>query len=116
MPLPDDLTDEEHARLLGEALGRAEETDSEPDGPLADDLTASDLSEVYGVTAQAINRWAREGFPHGRPAPWDNSAWNRPSDRKKSLPVSAIDQTLLTQAQKARLLDVRRRRPLLEAA
>jgi len=112
VPLREDMTDAEHARLLAEALNPDDDANMQLDGPLADHLTASDLKEIWGTTEQTINRWCRDGFPKGRRAPWDNAAWIVDGPRRKRLPVSALDQTLLTDAQKERLTDLRRRRAL----
>jgi hypothetical protein len=114
VPLPEEMSDEEHAHLLADALGTGEDGSAELDTPLADFLTACDLREIFGVTAQAINRWARVGFPKGRGVPWDNAAWLVEGPRSKRLPVAALDQGLLTDTQKGRLRDARRRRALLD--
>jgi len=110
VPLPESMSDEEHGRLLAEALDADHDASLELDGPLAGFLTASDLAEIWGTTEQTTNRWSRDGFPRGLGAPWDNAAWIVEGPRKKRLPVSALEQALLTDAQKTRLTDVRRRR------
>lgn len=112
VPLPEGMSHEEHARRLAEALDPDDDASTEIDGPLAGFLTARDLAEVWGTTEQTINRWSRDGFPKGRGAPWDNAAWTVDGPRRKRLPVAALDQALLTEAQKARVIDVRRRRAL----
>ena len=115
VPLPASMSDAEHARLLAEALDPEAGANVEQDGELSDQLTARDLAEIWGTTEQTINRWARDGFPNSLGAPWDNAAWIVDGPRRKRLPMSSLDQTLLTEAQKARLTDVRRRRALLDA-
>ena len=82
------------------------------DGELADDLTARDLAEVWATTEQTINRWVRAGFPKTLGALWDKTAWIVEGPRTKRLPVSALDQKRLSEAQKTRLLELRRRRAL----
>jgi integrase len=110
--LPEDMSDEEHARLLAEALGTDENANLQLEGPLAEYLTSRDLAGVWGTTEQTINRWARDGFPTGRSAPWDNAAWIVDGPRRKRLPAAALDPALLTEAQKIRLIEVRRRSAL----
>ena len=112
VPLPEGISHEEHARLLAEALDPHNDASPETDGPLAGILTARDLAEVFGTTEQTINRWSRNGFPKGRGAPWDNTAWTIDGPRRKRLPVAALDQALLTEAQKSRVINVRKRRAL----
>ena len=114
VPLPEGMSGEEHARLLAEALDPNDEASARLEGPLADLLTARDLAEVWGTTEQTTNRWSRDGFPKGLGAPWDNAAWIVDGPRRKRLPVSALEPGLLTEAQKARLTDVRRRRALVD--
>jgi hypothetical protein len=69
VPLPDDLTPEEHAQLIKEALAEAAEVQAEIDGPLADCLPVADLAELFGTEPQTTNLWYRQGFPKQRPAP-----------------------------------------------
>jgi hypothetical protein len=110
VPLPEDLSDEQHEQLLAQAL--ADPADIEPvlEGPFADELTPADLADLYGTTEQTINRWFREGFPPGKPARWHPDVWIIDGPRKKLLPVSAIDRDLLTQAQTTRLTELRHHR------
>ncbi len=114
--LPDDLSEDEHARLLAEAL--AESTPphtAEPDGPLADYLTVNDLALLFGTSEQTINRWYREGAPSGRPLPWDPSGWKSNGPRSKLLRVSALESSLLTVEQERILAELRRRRALTQS-
>jgi hypothetical protein len=97
-------------------MGQAKDVDSLDDALLADTLLVSDLAEVWATTEQTINRWSRNGFPDGRPAPWDNEAWVIEGPRKKTLPVGALDTTVLTEPQKERLLALRRKRGLAQSA
>ena len=116
VPLPDSLSDKEHQRLVEAAMGQANDADSLDDALLADTLLVSDLAEVWATTEQTINRWSRNGFPDGRPAPWDNQAWAIEGPRKKTLPVGALNVTVLTEPQKERLLALRRKRGLAQSA
>ena len=116
VPIPDGRSEAEHARLLAEALAPHDEKPHVDGLELAVELSARDLAEVWGTTEQTINRWARDGFPNSLGAPWDNAAWIVDGPRRKRLPMSSLDQTLLTEAQMARLTDVRRRRALLATA
>ena len=106
------MSDEEHARLLAEVIGQGDDTGASLDLPLSDDLTARDLAEVWATTEQTINRWVRAGFPNTLGTLWDNTAWIVEGPRTKRLPVSALDQARLSEAQKTRLLELRRRRAL----
>ena len=109
--LPDEMSDLEHARLLAMALEIESVTDTEEGDPrLADELTVSDLAELFGTSPQTINGWVRNGFPGRRPSPWDSGAWIIDGDRRKRLPVSALDRSGLTAAQAERLDLIRRRR------
>lgn len=110
VPLPEDCDEEEYQRLVEEALGEATSDSVHVGGPLADFLAADDLAEIWDTTEQTINRWCRSGFPTGRPEPWDNVAWIVEGPRKKRLPVDAIRVSELTDGQRERLVDVRRRR------
>ena len=112
VPLPEDMSDEAHQRSLEEALSDADDAGTELDGQLSDHLTARDLAEIWGTTEQTINRWVRDGFPKAFETAWDNDAWIVDGPRRKRLPVGALDEALLTEGQKARLVDVRRRRAL----
>ena len=112
VPLPPELSDEEHERLLTEALGEDEECPEDLTGPLADDLSADDLASLYGKRPQTINRWCREGFPRGRRL-WDPAGWISTGPRSKKLRVDAINQELLTEPQRMRLAELRRRRAQL---
>jgi integrase len=116
VPLPDDLSDKEHQRLVEAATGHIERPDSLHDGPLADSLLVSDLAELWATTEQTINRWYRSGSPDGRAAPWDNEAWLVEGPRNKRLPVDALNHASLSEAQKERLLALRRKRGLAQAA
>ncbi len=107
--LPDDLDPEEHARLLAEALGQTA-PEGEHAGELANELTVDDLARLYATTPQSINAWIRDGFPRRRPAPWDAAALIVNGPRRKLLPVSAIDQALLTDPQRELLTELRLRR------
>lgn len=111
--LSDDLTDEEHARMLSVALATEHEFEAE-DEMLADELHVVDLAELFGTRAQTINAWKRTGFPRGRPAPWDPASWVVHGPRNKRLPVSALDLSLLTATQRQRLSEIRRRRAILD--
>jgi hypothetical protein len=115
VPLPDDLTPELHEQLLAAALADPVYEQAALGGPLADYLTVGDLARLYGRTPQAINNWYRRGFPGSR-LYWDSTAWVVSGPRSKLLPVSAIDQTLLTEAQRTRLVEIRRQRFLADAA
>ena len=106
VPLPDDLSEEQYAKLLEQALAHAVETEAELNGPLADQLSPSDLADLYGVTEQTINRWHRTGFPACKPAYWQADAWVINGPRTKTLSVEAINQELLTEAQRQRLLQL----------
>jgi hypothetical protein len=111
VPLPDELSDTEHARLLAEALADTDErVEAELDGSLADELTPGDLADLYNTTDQTINRWIRDGFPCNKPVYWDADAWLVEGPRKKILRVEAINLELLTEAQRQRLRLLRRQR------
>ena len=112
VPIPDEMSQDEHALLVAQAL-QPNASKSDPAGPdLADEVRPGDLAKIWGTTEQTINRWIRDGFPRGIGEPWDNEAWVVRGPRKKRLPVTAIDESLLSDAQKTRLSEVRRRRAL----
>ena len=112
--IPDELTDDDHARLLSEALGDAEETAAELNGPLAEEVTVADLAEIYRVSEQTVNRWVRKGPPGGCQV-WNPDGWKIEGPRKKTLLVAAINRAMLTQLQVERLDFVRRRRAAQQA-
>ena len=115
VPLPDDLTPEEHEQRLAAAVTEGDEVEAMTQGLMADFLTVADLAELYGRSQQAINGWCRNGFPRGR-AYWDATAWVVRGPRNKVLPVSAIDEMLLSDIQRARLQVIRQRRAQANAA
>jgi len=109
IPLPHDLDDPEHARLLAEALGQPDQQDDADTDSLAESYSVADLAELFGTTEQTINRWFRQGPPKGRPAPWDNTGWIIEGERTKQLQAQALNHAALTEAQKERAMLIRRR-------
>ena len=109
MPLADDLTDEEHARLLAQALAERVDADEVFTGLLADHYTVGDLAELFATSQQTINRWFREGPPGDRPLPWQSDGWIVDGTRKKRLPAESLNLSVLTEAQRERALLIRQR-------
>jgi hypothetical protein len=114
--LPDDLDEDEYEALLADALGAPQDTTAADDERiLAATITVEDAAELFDVTPQAIRRWIRDGFPRHRPTAWLQDAWITRTQKDRRLRVDLINQAALTQTQRERLLDLRRRRADLDA-
>jgi hypothetical protein len=109
VPIPTDVTRDDYELRLALALG---DTDRDVSAPLADELTVSDLAELFETSTQCINVWYRHGPPYSRPAPWrqDPTAWHVHNSKHKRLRVEAIERNALTGRQLVRLAELRRRR------
>lgn len=111
--IDDTLSDEEHAALVADALGT-----HNPDtgGGLATSLTVEDVADVFKTSMTTVARWIREGLPEGRTGLWNANAWTAVSPKKRRLTLSELDPAHLTEAERRRLVHVRRRRALIDAA
>ena len=107
------VSDDEHAALVADALGTHS---PETDGGLAAYLTVQDVADMLTTSTTTIARWIREGLPEGRTGLWTLDAWTAASPRKRRLTVGELDPTHLTEAERRRLVHVRRRRALIDAA
>lgn len=109
VPIPEHITDAEHARCLTEALGEAElAASSSPPAALADELPVKDVADLFGTTPQAIGRWRRVGQPKHRPLRWHGGeeAWHDHTQKDRRLRVSAINRTALTPDQERLLREI----------
>lgn len=116
VPLPSDQSEDEYEAALRLALGENTALGDEP--ALAEELTVSDVAELFGVTVQAVNRWHHQGPPRLRPEPWhtDDNPWRIYHARHKRLQARAINEAALTASQQIRLKEIRRRRAVVDKA
>jgi hypothetical protein len=88
--LPADLDGADHERRLAEVLARVngrERPTLIASEPLADELTTSDIADLYQVNGVHVRRWRRgEHNP-----PLDHSQWLKYSEKDWRYPVAAID-------------------------
>ena len=111
--LPDDLDPAQHQALLAAALNQGAERPVDEGLPLADHYTVSDLTEIFDVKEQTINRWYRHGAPTGQ-QPWNPDGWIDEGPRKKRLQADALNLDALTEPQRKRSVTVRQRRAALQ--
>jgi hypothetical protein len=90
--LPEHLSEQDHAEQLAAALALvADEPRPEPvmqsTRLLAEELTTSDVAELFGVTQQQVGRWRR-----GKSSPpVDPAAWIQYNAKDFRLPAGALD-------------------------
>jgi integrase len=113
--LPDELDPAQHQVLLTEALQQSADRPVDDDLPLADHYTVSDLTEIFDVREQTINRWYRDGAPTGQ-QPWNPDGWIDEGLRKKRLQADALNLDTLTETQRKRAVVVRQRRAARQRA
>jgi hypothetical protein len=107
VPIPEYISEAEHARCLADALGKPEQpAPSVLPLVFADEVPLKDVAILFGTTPQAIGRWRRFGQPKNRPLRWHGGedAWHDHTQKDRRLRVSAIKRVALTPDQ-ARLLD-----------
>jgi hypothetical protein len=107
VPIPDHLTDAEHARRLADALGQPAQATAPPPALLQpDEVPLKDVAVLFGTTPQTIARWRRDGLPKHRPLLWlgGEDAWHDHTQKDRRLRRSAINSQALTSNQE-RLLE-----------
>jgi hypothetical protein len=107
VPIPEHVTDAEHARRLADALGQpAQAMAPTPGLALPDEVPLKDVATLFGTTPQAIGRWRAHGFPKHRPLPWlgGEDAWHDVTQKDRRLGRDAINMAALTPDQE-RLLE-----------
>jgi hypothetical protein len=119
VPIPDHISNAEHARQLADALGRpGADVPVTPPVRLADELTIRDAAELFGVDAHSIGRWRNHGFPRHRPLPWygGEEAWHDHTQKDRRLRVGAINVDGLTEPQRQMLEQLRLGRALADSS
>lgn len=107
VPIPEYVTDTEHARRLADALGQPEQATAPPPAlPLPDEVPLKDVAALFGTTPQAVGRWRKHGVPKHRQLPWlgGEGAWHDHTQKDRRLRRSAINMPALTPDQE-RLLE-----------
>jgi hypothetical protein len=118
VPIPNDRSAEEHALLVHAALhGTEPEPDGTANGPLADEITVSDVADLWATTEQTINRAYRNGQPASKPLMWlgGTTAWHVYHAKHKRLRTSAIHTAGLSHEQQELLTTLRSRRAASDA-
>ena len=115
VPIPDHISDAEHARQIADALGQP--SASQPGAPpvyLTDEISVNDAAELFAVDEHTIRRWRKHGFPKHRPTPWygGEEAWHDHTQKDRRLRVGAINLDGLTQTQLQLLEQLRLKRAL----
>ena len=109
MPIPEHVSDTEHARQLAKALGEPDQAAaSAPPPMLANEAPLKDVAVLFGTTPQTINRWRRHGQPQNRPVRWHGGedAWHDHTQKDRRLRVSAINRAALTPDQQHLLEEI----------